>query len=352
MIPIKNIYHMLSYAFRTLCSKEYAYLGTEEFENTLELYAEILVMGMSRRIRKGLHKEYIREDDILTTVRGRIDVSETIRTLALERGMVACSYGTYSADNLPNRTIASTLRLLMRSDLSQERKKEVKRCLGHLSEIGDIDLRKGIPDIRRTKLDDDYRMMISICGMVFDGLLQTEDSGKNLTIDVEADRRVSDIYETFIREYFVKEHPDLKARKRNVDWDIDDEYTGKLPMMQTDIVLEYGNRVLIIDAKYYSHSTMSRYGSGKIVSGNIYQIFTYVKNMEGTLGKSAGASGKLPPEVSGMLLYAKTDDPISPDDSHVICGNRIGVVSLDLNRDFKDIRSQLDSIADHMRESD
>ena len=352
MIPIKNIYHMLSYAFRTLCSKEYARLGNEKFDNILEMYSEILVMGMSVRIRKGLHKEYVRKDDTLTTVRGRIDVSETIRTMALERGMVACSYGTYSADNPPNRTIASTLRLLMRSDLSQNRKKEVKRCLGHLSEVGDIDLRKGIPDFRRTKMDDDYRMMTSICGMIVDGLLQTEDAGKNLLIDIGIDRNMPNIYETFVREYFRREHPDLNARKRNVDWDIDDGYTGKLPMMQTDVVLKHGDRMLIIDAKYYSHSTISRYGNNKIVSGNIYQIFTYVKNMEGTLRRSSSESGKAPPEVSGMLLYAKTDDPISPDDSHVICGNRIDAMSLDLNKDFQDIRSQLDSIADLMRESD
>ena len=51
-----------------------------------------------------------------------------------------------------------------------------------------------------------------------------------------------------------------------------------------------------------------------------------------------------------MLLYAKTDDTTSPDDSHMICGKRIDAVSLDLNRDFSDIRSQLDSIADRMRE--
>ena len=200
-------------------------------------------------------------------------------------------------------------------------------------------------------MDDDYRMMTSICGMIVDGLLQTEDAGKNLLIDIGIDRNMPNIYETFVREYFRREHPDLNARKRNVDWDINDGYTGKLPMMQTDVVLKHGDRMLIIDAKYYSHSTISRYGNNKIVSGNIYQIFTYVKNMEGTLKRSSSESGKAPPEVSGMLLYAKTDDPISPDDSHVICGNRIDAMSLDLNKDFQDIRSQLDSIADLMRES-
>ena len=283
MIPIKNIYHMLSYAFKTLCSKEYAQLGTEEFDNILEMYSEILVRGMSIRIRKGLHKEYVRKDDILNTVRGRIDVSETIRTMALERGMVACSYGTYSADNLTNRTIASTLRLLMRSNLSQDRKKKVKRCLGHLLEIGDIDLRKGIPDFRRIRMDDDYRMMTSICGMIVDGLLQTEDVGKNLTVNVGIDRNMPDIYETFVREYFKKEHPYLKARKKDVKWDIGEEDTGKLPLMQTDITLCHGDKILIIDTKYYKHNSIGRYGSEKIPSGNLYQILAYVMNMHGTL---------------------------------------------------------------------
>ena len=51
-------------------------------------------------------------------------------------------------------------------------------------------------------------------------------------------------------------------------------------------------------------------------------------------------------EVSGMLLYAATDEDIQPDATYRMSGNRISATTLDLDRPFEDIRAQLDGIAD------
>ncbi len=50
--------------------------------------------------------------------------------------------------------------------------------------------------------------------------------------------------------------------------------------------------------------------------------------------------------VSGLLLYAKTEEEVFPDDEpFVIGGNSIGATTLDLNMEFKEIAAQLDKIA-------
>ena len=49
--------------------------------------------------------------------------------------------------------------------------------------------------------------------------------------------------------------------------------------------------------------------------------------------------------VSGMLLYAKTDEEIQPDGHYSMSGNRIDVQTLDLNQDFRMIATQLNQIA-------
>jgi 5-methylcytosine-specific restriction enzyme subunit McrC len=69
----------------------------------------------------------------------------------------------------------------------------------------------------------------------------------------------------------------------------------------------------------------------------MYQIFTYVKNMDFT------HSGN----VSGLLLYAKTDEEIVPDKDYVISGNRISAKTLDLNTDFSNICKHLNAIAEN-----
>lgn len=49
-------------------------------------------------------------------------------------------------------------------------------------------------------------------------------------------------------------------------------------------------------------------------------------------------------EISGMLLYARTDERIRPDSEYMMSGNKISVNTLDFNQDFELIREQLDCI--------
>jgi 5-methylcytosine-specific restriction enzyme subunit McrC len=55
--------------------------------------------------------------------------------------------------------------------------------------------------------------------------------------------------------------------------------------------------------------------------------------------------GDQPHEVSGMLLYAKTDEAIQPDHIYQMHGSKIAVKTLDLNLEFPKIAAQLDAIA-------
>ena len=45
-----------------------------------------------------------------------------------------------------------------------------------------------------------------------------------------------------------------------------------------------------------------------------------------------------------MLLYARTDEEIQPDNTYQMSGNKISIKTLDLNKDFSEIRKQLDKI--------
>lgn len=59
MIPVQNIYYMLSYAFRVLNEQGYKEFATEPFANVADLCAAILEKGVSTQIKQGLHHEYI-----------------------------------------------------------------------------------------------------------------------------------------------------------------------------------------------------------------------------------------------------------------------------------------------------
>lgn len=52
-----------------------------------------------------------------------------------------------------------------------------------------------------------------------------------------------------------------------------------------------------------------------------------------------------------MLLYAKTDEAVLPNNSYMMSGNKISVKTLDLDCEFSEIAAQLNAIADDFMKS-
>ncbi len=338
MIRIQNIYYMLAYAFQVLSEQGYRNLATEDFDNTAELCAAILIRGISTQIKRGLGKEYLSQTEALSTIRGKIDISETIKTQALQRKQMVCDYDEFSVNSYMNRIIKSTLLLLLRADITKARKKELRKLLVFFEDVESIDPHFINWHLQYNRNNQTYRMLISVCYLVAKGLLQTQSDGTTKLMDFLDEQRMHRLYEKFILEYYRKEYPQITANASQIPWQLDDGMSAMLPVMQTDIMLSHREKTLIIDAKYYAHSTQVQYDNHTIHSGNMYQIFTYVKNKEAEL------AGK-PHEVSGMILYAKTDDDIYPENKYRMGGNSIEVRTLNLDGDFSSIKLQLNRIA-------
>lgn len=339
MICIRNIYYMLTYAFQVLNEQGYKNVATEDFENTAELCAAILACGISKQIKRGLGKAYISRIEALSSLRGKIDISETMKTQALQRKQMVCSYDEFSVNSYMNRIIKSTVLILLRADITKARKKELLKLLVFFDDVDTIDLHSVNWNMRYHRNNQTYRMLISICYLVLKGLLQTQSDGSTKLMDFLDEQRMHRLYEKFILEYYRREFPQITANPSQIPWQLDDDMRAMLPVMQTDIMLTHGEKTLIIDAKYYAHSTQIRYDKHTLHSGNMYQIFTYVKNMDAALAEK-------PHEVSGMLLYAKTDDDVYPENEYRMSGNRIAVQTLNLDGDFAMIKAQLNEIAE------
>ena len=337
MIPVQNIYYMLSYAFQVLNEQGYKDIATEQFDNVAELCAAILTKGIAVRLKRGLGKEYIPQTEALSSLRGKIDITESIKTQSLLRKQLICTYDDFTVNSYLNRILKSTMEFLLHADISKARKKALRKLMIYFADVDLLDIHTINWNIRYDRNNQSYRMLISICYLVVKGLLQTNSDGSTRLMDFIDEQRMCRLYEKFILEYYRKEHPEITARASQIPWQLDDGFSDMLPIMQSDITLSKGNRTLIIDAKYYSHNTQTQFDVHTLHSGNLYQIFTYVKNKDAEYGDA-------PHEVSGMLLYAKTDEQIQPDHVYHMSGNKISVRTLDLNCDFARIRLQLDSI--------
>ena len=341
MIRVRNLFHMLAYAFSALTEQGYRAVATEDFDNAAELCAAILERGVSLQLKRGLGQEYVSRTEARSCLRGTIKVTESVKSQAVWRRQLVCSYDEFSVDTTMNRVIKATVALLVRSDISKARKKSLKKLMVFFADVRDIDLHAVDWNMRFERNNRTYRMLMAVCWLVVKGLLQTQSDGATRMMDFFDEQRMCRLYEKFILEYFRREHPRLRASASFVEWALDDGVSDGLPAMRSDITLSAGGRVLIIDAKYYAATMQRNFDKRSVHSGNLYQIFAYVKNKQAALER-AGESV----EVSGMLLYAATDEEVQPDFTYRMSGNQIGVRTLDLDRPFEEIRAQLDGIAD------
>ena len=340
-IFIKNIYYMLSYAFTTLNQGGYEDIAAEEFENIHNLFAAILAKGIGRQLKQGLYREYLNCKEDIAAVRGKLNMPGTIQNRLTRKRVLTCEYGELSENNLLNQILKTTVLLLLRhTRVEQEYKSDLKKELLFFSNVGTIEPASiRWSDIRFQRNNKTYRMLISLCQLILEGMLLTTDSGEYKLASFVDEQRMNRLYEKFILEYYAKECPQVTATASQIPWVLDDGIGTMLPVMQSDIMLTRGNEVLIIDAKYYTHATQTQYNVHTLHSSNLYQIFTYVKNKDAEFGSR-------PHTVSGMLLYAATDEAIQPDNRYQMSGNKISVRTLDLNQEFSEIASQLNAIVD------
>ena len=338
-ILIKNVYYMLSYAFQILKQADYEKVAAEQFDKIYDLFAAILAKGVARQLKHGLYREYVPIQENLSVMRGKLNISETVRLKAQCSDRISCEYDNFSENNLYNQVLKTTIyRLVHTSDVNKKQRQELKRLLLF---FGNVDLIQ-TDHIQWNKLiyqknNKNYEFLLNICYLVLTGLLQTTDKGKFRLMSF-SDEHMEMLFQRFVMEYYKQHHRKLRPKAQQIEWNITDGQESSmihfLPKMKTDITLQKGDRALIIDTKYYTKIMAENY---KITyrSAHLYQIFSYVKNMD---RNNTG-------NVSGLLLYAKTSENGLPNGERVGIGNNtIAVNVIDLNNDFKDIAGQLDEI--------
>ena len=337
-ILIRNVYYMLAYAFQELRQNNYAEITGEKFDNIYDLFAEILIRGISYQLKQGLYREYISRNESMQTVRGKIDLNGTIVNRMRNNQQIVCDYDELSENNIYNRILLTTATTLIKhSDVKKEKKSKLKQMMLFFQNVQPIDVHSiRWNALRFDRNNRNYRMLLYLCYFVISEWLMTTEDGK-FKMRGFSDDHMCRLFEKFVLEYYKKHHPDLKPCAAQIDWNIETEQStlNILPIMQTDILLTIGERTLIIDTKYYTRSMQKQFDKATIHSNNLYQIYTYVTEYD------ENHTGK----VDGMLLYAKTQEDIVPDGQlKRKDGNYIYFKTLDLNQDFENIKKQLDGV--------
>lgn len=344
---VKNIYYMLCFSFsrNLLDEKDEEKLSEEAFDNIYSLFSLLLCLMLKKEIKKGIHREYINTNDEFVTIKGKINLNNTINRNSLVKKKVVCEYDIYNENCLLNRIIKTTLYFLLKSSeknkIENTTKEIIKKLLNYFNNVDFIEIKTIKWDrIKFNRNNVSYKYIIDICKLILNGLIVSDRNGTNYFKEFLDDKKVCTIFENFIKEYYRKYYPELNASSRKL-YLTDDPDVDFVPVMKTDITLEYEDKMLIIDAKFYNKILKSNFFNSKcktVSNDNLYQILAYVDNQDPYKNGN----------VYGMLLYAQTIEDPSISITKELNKHKIIINTLNLNEDWNNIKSYLNSIADSL----
>jgi len=348
MIPIRNIYFMLCYAWNVLPEERWARVGTEDSNDLLNLFAEAMLRAFQLLRKRGFYRGYVSVTEETRSIRGKIGFMESLRKLSHEQGKLVCTFDELTHNVLPNQILKATFLLLYRyQGLDKSLKAGISECLKVLEFVEPVDLnmrvfqRVLLPGRQRV-----YSFLLHICRFIVEHRLVNEDDGKANFSAFNQEEKMARLFEEFLRSFYRFELTEtgnrVSVRKQQIRWlfEGDTAKSPHLPGMETDLMFRYGDRQFIIDAKYYKEMmTASRFeqGHAKLHSPNLYQIFSYMINYASEL-KCAGGDD-LP--IHGILVYPVAEGRASFRETYAFGLHQLTVYSVNLNQSHEGIKKDL-----------
>lgn len=343
-IPIKNIYFLLSYAWKRLDVSSGVQVHADDAMDLPDLFARLLINCAKVIIKKGVDRSYVLHSEDMPGIKGKFEVAETLKRNLLDKHRAVCSFDEFSANILTNQILLTTLSRLQKTvELDYEYKREIKHIRSMFWDIDLINLKAShFKSVKLNRNNRFYGFIIDICRMVFENMLPSETPGVWNFMDFTRDeRQMNRLYEEFIFNYFTYEHTGWAVTRDYMRWNFSAENPDDLkylPRMITDITLSSPTNKIIIDAKYYGKTVGIHYDAEKIHSHNLYQIFSYLINQENGRPREQAASG--------MLLYPTIEKEF--DLKYRFREHDIYIKTLNLNASIPGIKARLDSIIEEL----
>ena len=339
-IPIENIYYLLCYAWKTLDEKDRVAVSIDDHTNLLDLFAKILINSARVLAKRGLDKSYVPLTQEFAGIKGKLELSATLKGHLHLRHRTICSFDEFSADILTNRILVSTLlRLLKTTNLDINLKRDIR---GLLPVFGDVTPIAPITPamfsaIRLNRNNRFYGFVLKVCRLIIENIRPSETVGEWLFADFTRDEnKMNKLFEKFIYNFYALE-TDFNVRSENIRWMFSSsagENLRFLPKMITDVTLESPEEKIIIDAKFYRETLVTNYSQPKIRSGHLYQLFSYLMNQRSSDARTQKARG--------LLLYPTVEEDYDLDFTYESHG--ISIKTVNLNTNWKGIDRRLKEI--------
>ena len=272
-IPIENIYYLLCYAWNKLDEKERVNVSIDDKTELLDLFAKVLINATKILLKRGIDKNYVDHTEELAGVKGKVQISQTLKSNLLSKQRTVCTFDDFSSNIISNRILVTTIyRLIQTKKLEKQLKNELFSLHSMMSGIAHIEITNSLfKQIKLNRNNRFYGFVMNVCQIIYESTLPSEEQVKFKFSDfTRDDKKMNQLFESFIRNFYKIEQQDYKTvRKETIKWQFEhfDHISSQyLPEMETDITLENENEKIIIDAKFYRETMTINYDKESIFS--------------------------------------------------------------------------------------
>jgi 5-methylcytosine-specific restriction enzyme subunit McrC len=338
LIPIQNVYYLFCYAWNRFREGQAIDVSRVESPELSDLFATVLISGTKRLLRRGFDRGYVTHREDTGRLRGKIDISETVKRFLTLSARAHCVFDELDYDVLHNRILRTTIERLARvENIDVENRRELLTLSKHLEPVEIIRVTR--QDFRRVQLHSNnasYGLLMKICELVHEAVLPEGTGGLSRFADILKDEVImSAVFQDFVRNFYRLEQTGFSVSgEERLHWDAiagSDEAGALLPVMRPDIWLRSSDRRILLDTKYYRETLQESEYRQTLHSGHLYQLFAYMKNAQ---TQEPGG-----PAFEGVLLYPKTRRAV--DVRYQVQGHKVRIYTLDLAQDWRDIRRNL-----------
>lgn len=244
--------------------------------NLYELFINMYLQEVCHLVKHGIKSAYVAEENNLKYFKGKLQVSQQIRTNIGHKERFYVSYDEFHPNRPENRLIKATLQKLQKLSSSSENAKEISQLLMAFELVEtSANYQKDFSKVKLDRNMKDYEMLMQWSRVFLLNKSFTTFSGS--TVSRALLFPMESVYESYVAQK-------MKKIMGPAGWTVSSQDKGqylfneprKQFALRPDLVLEKNGRKVIMDTKWKNLIDNERNNYG-ISQADMYQMFAYSK---------------------------------------------------------------------------
>ncbi|GAA1864897.1 McrC family protein [Actinomadura bangladeshensis] len=265
--------------------------------NLRDLVCLLLTRECEWLLRHGLRRDYLRRENVLPVVRGRLLVERQVTRRFGMLDRLECRYDERSADILDNRLCGAALHLAARTAKDPDVRAAARRLAADFAgvcAVGVFDVRSAVERLIYHRANEHYRNAHRWARMLLEGSFFTDRHARHSRTThafmVDMNQLFEDFVTQILRDAFTGSGVIVRAQE-SLPSAIRGEGGGSYTDIRPDVQIVQGRRRCSVDAKY------KLYAERNVSSSDLFQSFVYAQ--------AAGGSEETP---AAFIVYASDRD--------------------------------------------